>query len=95
MKPGQYSHRQAGCARVGGLSQPIHSGHSAKQKATGAHLSRNTDAGPGDKRRVLVVDDEASIVDAVATSLRYEGFEVDEASTGRAALTAAQDRPPT
>ncbi len=50
--------------------------------------------GPGDKRRVLVVDDEASIVDAVATSLRYEGFEVDEASTGRAALTAAQDRAP-
>jgi two-component system OmpR family response regulator len=49
---------------------------------------------PTDKLRVLVVDDEASIVDAVATSLRYEGFEVDEASTGRAALAAAQERAP-
>jgi two-component system OmpR family response regulator len=46
------------------------------------------------KRRVLVVDDEPSIVDAVATSLRYEGFEVDEARTGRAALAVAQERPP-
>jgi two-component system OmpR family response regulator len=40
--------------------------------------------------RVLVVDDEPSIVDAVATSLRYEGFEVLEARTGRAALAVAQ-----
>jgi two-component system, OmpR family, response regulator len=44
--------------------------------------------------RVLVVDDEPSIVDAVATSLRYEGFEVEEATTGRAALAAAQERTP-
>ena len=28
------------------------------------------------RRRVLVVDDEPSIVDAVATALRYEGFDV-------------------
>jgi two-component system, OmpR family, response regulator len=47
-----------------------------------------------DKPRVLVVDDEPSIVDAVATSLRYEGFEVDEATTGRAALASAQERSP-
>lgn len=44
--------------------------------------------------RILVVDDEPSIVDAVATSLRYEGFDVEEATTGRAALNAAQDRTP-
>lgn len=44
--------------------------------------------------RVLVVDDEPSIVDAVATSLRYEGFDVQEASTGRAALAAVQESPP-
>ena len=44
--------------------------------------------------QVLVVDDEASIVDAVATALRYEGFDVREASTGRAALSAAQEDPP-
>ena len=34
------------------------------------------------------MDDEPSIVDAVATALRYEGFEVDEATTGREALAA-------
>jgi two-component system, OmpR family, response regulator len=45
-------------------------------------------------QRVLVVDDEASIVDAVATSLRYEGFEVEEATNGRTALRKAQDNPP-
>lgn len=44
--------------------------------------------------RILVVDDEPSIVDAVATSLRYEGFDVEEATTGRSALNAAQDRAP-
>ena len=41
-----------------------------------------------------MVDDEPSIVDAVATALRYEGFDVDEAGTGHAALTAvAQSEP--
>jgi two-component system OmpR family response regulator len=44
--------------------------------------------------RVLVVDDEPSIVDALATSLRYEGFDVDEAVTGRDALVLAQEDPP-
>jgi two-component system OmpR family response regulator len=38
--------------------------------------------------RILVVDDEPSIVDAVATALRYEGFEVEEASNGRDAIAA-------
>jgi two-component system, OmpR family, response regulator len=38
--------------------------------------------------RILVVDDEPSIVDAVATALRYEGYEVEEATTGREALAA-------
>jgi len=40
------------------------------------------------EHRILVVDDEPSIVDAVATALRYEGYEVEEATTGREALTA-------
>src|SRR5579871_1435900 len=44
--------------------------------------------------RILVVDDEPSIVDAVATSLRYEGFDVSEAATGRSALSSAQESPP-
>jgi two-component system OmpR family response regulator len=46
------------------------------------------------RQQVLVVDDEASIVDSVATALRYEGFDVREARTGRAALAAAQENPP-
>jgi two-component system, OmpR family, response regulator len=45
-------------------------------------------------RRILVVDDEPSIVDAVATALRYEGFEVDEATAGREALRAVAEREP-
>jgi two-component system OmpR family response regulator len=43
--------------------------------------------------RILVVDDEPSIVDSVATVLRYEGFEVEVAHTGRDALAKAQARP--
>jgi len=38
--------------------------------------------------RILVVDDEPSITDLVATVLRYEGFQVQTAATGRKALTA-------
>ena len=45
-------------------------------------------------KRILVVDDEPSIVDAVATALRYEGFEVDEAKAGREALRAVAEREP-
>src|ERR1700760_5180722 len=45
-------------------------------------------------KRILVVDDEHSIVDAVATALRYEGFDVEEAHTGRAALdTVLREEP--
>ena len=36
--------------------------------------------------RVLVVDDEAGIVEFVATALRYEGFDVAVANDGRSAL---------
>jgi two-component system, OmpR family, response regulator len=44
--------------------------------------------------RVLVVDDEASITDLVATVLRYEGFEVEVAGNGWDALRAAQSFAP-
>jgi two-component system, OmpR family, response regulator len=40
------------------------------------------------EQRILVVDDEQSIVDAVATALRYEGYQVEEAYNGRDALDA-------
>ena len=42
---------------------------------------------PAAGQRILVVDDEESIVDAVATALRYEGYDVEEANNGRDALT--------
>jgi two-component system OmpR family response regulator len=45
-------------------------------------------------QRILVVDDEPSIVDAVATALRYEGYEVDEASSGHHALMKMQEAEP-
>jgi two-component system OmpR family response regulator len=38
---------------------------------------------------VLVVDDEDSITDLVGMALRYEGFQVEVAVSGREALTAA------
>src|SRR5215467_11247549 len=40
------------------------------------------------RHKILVVDDEPSIVDAVATALRYEDYIVEEAGTGREALSA-------
>jgi two-component system OmpR family response regulator len=40
--------------------------------------------------RVLVVDDEPNITDLVATALRYEGFEVSVAATGREALRSVE-----
>lgn len=39
--------------------------------------------------RILVVDDESSILDTVGGVLSDEGFEVETAATGREALTAA------
>jgi two-component system OmpR family response regulator len=44
----------------------------------------------GPDYRVLVVDDEPSIVDAVATALRYEGYTVEQARTGTEALEAVE-----
>src|SRR5262249_22989664 len=42
-----------------------------------------------DPARVLVVDDEESIRQLVSTVLRYEGFEVETAADGRAAVKSA------
>jgi two-component system KDP operon response regulator KdpE len=44
--------------------------------------------------RVLVVDDEPQILKALQTSLRGAGYEVDTATTGAQALTAAAVQPP-
>jgi DNA-binding response OmpR family regulator len=45
-------------------------------------------------RRVLVVEDEQTIADAVAARLKAEGFEVGVAGDGPAALAAAAADPP-
>jgi two-component system nitrogen regulation response regulator NtrX len=42
---------------------------------------------------VLVVDDEAAIRDSLRMILEYEGYRVEEASSGREALARASDRP--
>ena len=44
--------------------------------------------------KILVVDDEPSIGDAVATALRYEEFDVREERSGRAALASAAEFEP-
>ena len=50
----------------------------------------DTPSGP----TILVVDDEPSIVDAVATALRYEGYAVREAANGRDAIAAVAEAEP-
>ncbi len=50
-----------------------------------------TAALPSSVARVLIVDDEASITDAVATALRYEGYETMEVGAGRAAELAIDE----
>lgn len=44
-----------------------------------------------DSQRILVVDDEPRITDLVAMALRYEGFEVETAGTGRAGLKLVEE----
>src|SRR3954447_24670238 len=41
-----------------------------------------------DPHRVLVVDDEPNIVDVISMALRFQGFAVESAGTGAAALAA-------
>ena len=48
----------------------------------------------GNGARVLVVDDEPNITELVAMALRYEGFTVKTAATGRGALTAVSQFSP-
>ncbi|MCZ7416575.1 MULTISPECIES: response regulator transcription factor [unclassified Streptomyces] len=47
-------------------------------------------ATPGAQRRILVVEDDPTIVEAVAARLRAEGFAVQTAADGPAAVAAAE-----
>ena len=42
-------------------------------------------------QKILVVDDEQSISDLIATSLRFVGFDVQTAANGSEALTVAEE----
>src|SRR5438874_13481152 len=61
-------------------------------------FSRQRDAGDMTRAtpeaRLLVVDDEPNIVDLLATSLRFAGFEVATASNGPEALRVASSFKP-
>lgn len=57
----------------------------------GAHLPGPNGTGPEKPPlKVLVVDDEDSIIELVRLGLRYEGFQVEACSNGEQALTLAQ-----
>ena len=58
----------------------------------GAAMSERMGGRP--EARVLVVDDEAAITDLVGLALRYEGFEVATAATGREALSKSVEFAP-
>src|SRR5690242_14067517 len=56
-----------------------------------AHTTHNgVAATPGAQRRVLVVEDDTTIVDAIAARLRAEGFQVQTALDGPAAVDTAE-----
>ncbi|MBN1527497.1 MAG: response regulator, partial [Thermoleophilaceae bacterium] len=44
----------------------------------------------GAPNRVLVVDDEPNIVDVISMALRFQGFAVESAGSGREALAAVE-----
>ncbi|MCU1386798.1 MAG: two-component response regulator PhoP [Ilumatobacteraceae bacterium] len=82
--------RNAACAPpVSRLCAFAEDGHGATDREWIGLTTRVSEA-----RRILVVDDESSIVDAVATALRYEGYDVTEATNGRTGLTLAQSTRP-
>ncbi|HEV7882864.1 MAG TPA: response regulator transcription factor [Solirubrobacteraceae bacterium] len=47
-----------------------------------------------EQHRILVVDDEPNIVDVVSMALRFQGFAVESASSGRDALAAVRSFDP-
>ncbi len=45
-------------------------------------------------QRILVVDDEPNLVEVISMGLRFNGFEVETAGTGREALAAVAKTQP-
>ena len=48
----------------------------------------------GSPLRVLVVDDEVNIAELLRMALRYEGWDIETAHTGRTAVSAAKEFAP-
>ncbi len=63
------------------------------RRRDGGHMSDNGNRDP-QPMRVLVVDDEANIVDLVRMSLRFHGFDVVTAASGRDAIAAVTETAP-
>jgi len=57
-------------------------------------MNPETTAASATGPRILVVDDEPAIVDAVATTLRYNDYAVAEASSGHEAFAKALELTP-
>ena len=56
--------------------------------------NKNASTSSATTSRILVVDDESSISDLIATSLRFVGFDVRTAATGAEALHVAEEFKP-
>src|SRR5438477_9324493 len=80
-----------------GISQPALSKHTGIE-ITIRLVNRTQAPGSAESKangaRVLIVDDEPNITELVAMALRYEGFSVKTAATGRGALTAVSQFSP-
>ena len=62
--------------------------------ADNVRMNATPHADSAEQHRVLVVDDEPNIVDVVSMALRFQGFAVESAGTGRDALAAVRSFDP-
>jgi two-component system, OmpR family, response regulator len=59
-----------------------------------AEPARNLTRADGSAIRVLVVDDEPTLAEVLASVLRYEGWEIRTAGDGRSAVRTAREFKP-
>lgn len=92
MLPEAHSRRTV-YARVA-VTACLHDGRMATHPATPAPSPEVLTRADGSPVRVLVVDDDASLRELLATVLRYEGWQVETASEGHGALRVARELDP-
>jgi two-component system, OmpR family, response regulator len=78
----------------GAVSEPVVALSSNDSDASALLLPPSKTNGAGRLRRILLVDDDPGIRTLVGTLLRGEGFVVEEAGSGSAALDAILREPP-